>query len=126
MKIANGYIRRDGRKGIRNLVVVANLVQCSSHIANEIARDAGSNVHQIGFTGCYPNEHANRMMIQLCTHPNVGGVVIVSLGCESFPRDLLLSAVRESGRPAELIVIQELGGTSESIAKGKVASLIHP
>lgn len=121
MNIVNGYSRRDGRKGIRNRVAVVNLVQCSSHVADKIARDMGDDVHQIGFAGCYPNEHANRMLRQLCTHPNVGGAVIVSLGCESFPRDWLLDAIRNSGRPAELIVVQKEGGTTASVAKGKAA-----
>ncbi|WP_208738216.1 UxaA family hydrolase [Oceanidesulfovibrio marinus] len=121
MIIGNGFVRKDGRKGIRNRVVVANLVKCSSHIAHEIAKDAGDDVHEISFNGCYPNEHANRMMRQLCTHPNVGGVIIVSLGCESFPRDSLHAAVKSSGRPVEMIVVQESGGTASSIAKGRAA-----
>ena len=34
----------------------------------------------IGFPGCYPNEYAQRVMERLCTHPNVGAVLLVSLG----------------------------------------------
>ena len=121
MIIRNGYIRHDGRKGIRNIVVVAYLVQCATHVAQKIRADFGSDVHLIGFTGCYPNDHANRMMASLCTHPNVGGVVLVSLGCESFPRNSLLQELTESGRPVELITIQESGGTAKSISRGKKA-----
>ena len=54
-----GYLRADGRKGIRNIVVVAYLVECAHHVAREIAapfRDRG--VHLIGFPGCYPNAYA--------------------------------------------------------------------
>ncbi|WFS62610.1 UxaA family hydrolase [Pseudodesulfovibrio thermohalotolerans] len=121
MIIGNGYVRKDGRKGIRNVVVVTYLVQCASHVAKKIAGDFGDTVHLAGFTGCYPNDHANRIMTRLCTHPNVGGVVVVALGCESFPRNALVEAVRESGRPVELVVIQEDGGTASSVAKGKAA-----
>lgn len=121
MIIANGYVRKDGRKGIRNVLAVVHLVQCARHVAREIARDQADNVQHIGFTGCYPNDHANRVMKEIGTHPNVGGVVVVALGCESFPRNALVQAVRESGRPAELVVIQETGGTAESIAKGRKA-----
>ena len=32
-----GYLRNDGRKGIRNTVVVAYLVECAHHVAREIA-----------------------------------------------------------------------------------------
>ncbi|MEO8509583.1 MAG: UxaA family hydrolase, partial [Betaproteobacteria bacterium] len=78
-----GFARADGRKGIRNVVVVAYLVECAHHVAREIAapfRDDG--VHLIGFPGCYPNAYALAMMEKLCTHPNVGGALLVSLGCE--------------------------------------------
>ncbi len=114
-----GFLRKDGRKGIRNLVVVTYLVECAHHVAQRIAdRFPDDGVHVIGFGGCAPNEYAEKVMRRLCTHPNVCGVVIVSLGCENFRRDALLRHVRESGRMAELIVIQENGGTLPSIDKG--------
>jgi altronate dehydratase large subunit len=115
-----GYGRPDGRKGIRNVVVVAYLVECAQHVAREIAhpfRQRG--VHLIGFGGCYPNEYADRMMRQLCTHPNVGGVLLVSLGCESFDRQALAQTVRDSGRPVETLVIQETGGTRTTVELGR-------
>ncbi len=31
-----GYLRSDGRKGIRNVVAVAYLVECAHHVAREI------------------------------------------------------------------------------------------
>ncbi|MEM7445928.1 MAG: UxaA family hydrolase, partial [Pseudomonadota bacterium] len=31
-----GYPRADGRKGIRNVIVVAYLVECAHHVAREI------------------------------------------------------------------------------------------
>jgi len=114
-----GYLRADGRKGIRNTIVVGYLVECAHHVAREIAlpfRDRG--VHVIGFPGCYPNSYAEQMMERLCTHPNVGAVLLVSLGCESFNKYRLEQTVRESGRPVKTIVIQATGGTRKSIAQG--------
>ena len=114
-----GYQRADGRKGIRNTIVVAYLVECAHHVAREMAlpfRDR--DVHVIGFPGCYPNSYAETMMERLCTHPNVGAVLLVSLGCESFNKYRLEHAVRESGRPVRTIVIQAAGGTRKSIAEG--------
>ena len=114
------YLRQDGRKGIRNAVIVAYMVECARHVAQEIVlRFRGQPVQMIGFPGCYPNDYAARMMRALCTHPNVGAVLLVSLGCEGMNRDALLQLVRESGRPAELVVIQETGGTRRSIAAGR-------
>lgn len=120
--IGQGYVRADGRKGIRNTVLVVYLVECAHHVAGEIAHVFGGNTVQlIGFRGCYPNDHAERLMHALCTHPNVGGVVLVSLGCESFNRDRLYHAVHESGRPVSLIVIQHESGTAAAVAKGQQA-----
>jgi altronate dehydratase large subunit len=115
-----GYLRADGRKGIRNTVVVAYLVECAHHVAREIAAPFREHdVHVIGFAGCYPNVYAETMMRRLCTHPNVGAALLVSLGCESFNRNGLAQAIRESGRPAQTIVIQASGGTRKSIAEGR-------
>ncbi len=115
-----GYPRTDGRKGIRNYVLVAYLVECAHHVAREIAgplRDEG--VHLIGFPGCYPNDYAQSMMRELCTHPNVGAVLLVSLGCESFNRTRLEHEIQVQGRAVQTLVIQETGGTRASIEEGR-------
>ncbi|CAB3761096.1 UxaA family hydrolase [Paraburkholderia solisilvae] len=132
-----GYLRSDGRKGIRNVVAVAYLVECAHHVAREIVthfRDpldafddpaasgaAGEReppVHLIGFPGCYPNSYAEKMMERLTTHPNIGAVLFVSLGCESMNKHYLVDAVRASGRPVDVLTIQEKGGTRSTIQHG--------
>ncbi len=123
-----GYLRADGRKGIRNVVLVTYLVECAHHVARSIVNQAGSDqVQLIGFPGCYPNDYALRLMERLCTHPNVGGVVIVSLGCESFNREQLSRVIEASGRPVNTFVIQESGGTQKTIQAGlqAVAETLH-
>src|SRR5690606_7774777 len=116
------YQRADGRKGIRNVILVAYLVECAHHVSRRIVSATDDlDVHLIGFPGCYPNDYAYRMMTAMCTHPNVGGALLISLGCESMNRDGLLQAVRASGRPAELLVIQEAGGTRATIEAGVAA-----
>lgn len=115
-----GYPRADGRKGIRNVIVVAYLVECAHHVARAVGAPFGdSGVHVIGFGGCYPNAYADRMMKALCTHPNVGAVLLVSLGCESFDRASVESVVAESGRPVKTLVIQREGGTRATIDAGR-------
>ncbi len=119
---ARGYLRADGRKGIRNIVVVAYLVECAHHVARRIVELSDDPlVHLIGFPGCYPNDYALAMMKALTTHPNVGGVVLLSLGCESFNREGLAEHVAASGRPVETVVIQRAGGTRSAIAAGREA-----
>lgn len=116
------YQRADGRKGIRNVILVAYLVECAHHVSRRIVSATDDlDVHLIGFPGCYPNDYAYRMMTAMCTHPNVGGALLISLGCESMNRDGLLQAMRASGRPAELLVIQEAGGTRATIEAGVAA-----
>ena len=115
-----GFLRSDGRKGIRNCIVVAYLVECAHHVAREIVDSFRSQpVHLIGFGGCYPNAYADRMMNKLCTHPNVGGVLLLSLGCESFNRHRLAEEIAKTGRPVSTVVIQQTGGTRKSIDAGK-------
>ena len=115
-----GYLRSDGRKGIRNIIVVAYLVECAHHVAREIAYPyRAEGVHLIGFSGCFPNNYALNMMKQLCRHPNVGAVLLVSLGCESFDRVELQRAIHRSHRPVETLGIQQKGGTIKSIEEGR-------
>ncbi|MDJ1006599.1 MAG: UxaA family hydrolase [Paracoccaceae bacterium] len=114
-----GYPRKDGRKGIRNVVAVAYLVECAHHVAREIVAPHRETAHVIGFPGCFPNPYAQTMMERLCTHPNVGAVVLVSLGCESFNRHQLEEVIRENGRSVETLIIQRDGGTRSTIEKGR-------
>jgi altronate dehydratase large subunit len=115
----SAWQRADGRKGIRNVIVVAYLVECAHHVSRMIVNRANNmDVHLIGFPGCYPNQYAYEMMRAVCTHPNVGGVLLISLGCESMNREKLLKEIHASGRPAELLVIQEEGGTKSTIHAG--------
>ena len=113
-----GYLRPDGRKGIRNLQLVIYTVQCAEFVAHRIAQDE-PGTHVIGFPGCYDNEYAIRLMLALARHPNVGGVLAVGLGCEYTQPARIADMVRQSGRPAEAFFIQEHGGTAESIEYGK-------
>ncbi len=114
-----GYLRQDGRKGIRNVVLVVYLVECAHHVARKIVSSIDSeDVQLVGFPGCFPNEYSLRVMKQVCTHPNVGGVVLISLGCEGFDREALANAIQASNRPVQTLVIQETGGTVSSINVG--------
>lgn len=114
-----GWLRSDGRKGIRNVVAVAYLVECAHHVAREITLADRSSVHLIGFPGCFPNPYAQKTMERICTHPNVGAVLLVSLGCESFNRFQLEKIVAASGRPVKTLTIQNDGGTRATIAAGQ-------
>lgn len=113
-----GFLRADGRVGIRNVTVVVYLVECARMVADSIAVGL-DDVHVVGFGGCYPSPYAHRMLEQLCTHPNVADAVLVSLGCEGFDRERLAEVIAASGRPVTTLVIQHAGGTRASIAAGR-------
>ncbi len=114
-----GFLRQDGRKGIRNVVAVAYLVECAHHVARHVSsRFADQPVHLIGFPGCYPNAYAEKMMQRLTTHPNVGAVLLISLGCESMNKQWLLDEITASGRPVHLLTIQKNGGTRRTVEAG--------
>lgn len=118
--VMKGWLRSDGRKGIRNVVVVAYLVECAHHVAREIVLPyRNKDVHLIGFPGCYFNEYAQEMMRKLTTHPNIGAVLLVSLGCEGFDKYGLESHIAASGRPVQTLVIQGEGGTRKTIELGR-------
>jgi altronate hydrolase len=115
----SGYQRADGRKGIRNVVVVAYLVECAHHVARLVVNAfPGQEVHLIGFPGCFPNEYADTIMRRVLTHPNVGAALLVSLGCESFDKNGVAAAVADSARPVHTITIQEDGGTRAGVKGG--------
>lgn len=114
----SGYLRQDGRKGIRNLILVVYTVQCAQFVAHEVAQNE-PDTHVIGFPGCYDNEYAIRLMLALARHPNVGAVLAIGLGCEYTQPSRIAEVVRDSGRPAESFFIQERGGTTTSVAHGK-------
>ena len=113
-----GYARKDGGKGIRNHLLVLYTVECAKHVAHGIA-DGFDDTHVIGFTGCYDNAYAIRLMHAMATHPNVGAVLAVGLGCEYLrPSDFAMRA-HYSGRESAWFYIQEEGGTAKSIFRGR-------
>jgi altronate hydrolase len=114
-----GYPRQDGRKGIRNVVVVAYLVECAHHVARMVVNAfPRQEVHLVGFPGCFSNQYADKIMRRVLTHPNVGAALLVSLGCEGFDKHGLARAVADSGRPVHTVTIQQAGGTRGSVDAG--------
>jgi len=112
------YLRPDGRKGIRNLILVIYTVECAQHVAHMIARDE-PDTHVIGFPGCYDNQYAVHLMLALARHPNIGAVLAVGLGCEYTQPAKIAAIAADSGRPSEWFYIQQMGGTAKSVAQGK-------
>lgn len=115
----DGYLRKDGRKGIRNRVLVIYTVKCSEFVAQRIVAACGHNdVEMVGFDGCTDNQYAVDLLISLIRHPNVGAVLAVGLGCEYVQPERLAAIAQQEGKLAEWMFIQNEGGTRPSVEKG--------
>ena len=114
-----GYRRQDGRVGVRNHVAVVSTVFCSSTVARMIADATGAMefTHDGGCGQLGPDkEHTERILHGIVTHPNVGGVLVVGLGCEQIDAETLAAAA--AGKTARHIDIHDLGGNTAAVAAG--------
>jgi len=81
-----GYRHADGRVGIRNDIWVIPLVGCVNRLAERLAQSCGglALTHPYGCSQMgQDHETTANMLVQFCRHPNAGGVLVVSLGCEN-------------------------------------------
>ena len=115
-----GYPRKDGSVGTRNYIAVVSCVVC----ANEVARFASESpnvavfTHQQGCSQTMPDvQQVKKVLVNLAKNPNVAATVFVSLGCESVPSSEVARLAAESGKPAEVVIIQKEGGSSQAIQK---------
>ena len=112
-----GYRRSDGSVGVRNHVLVMPTVVCSTGVVERLDRErAGryalvTHQHGCGQVGA-DHELTVRTLAGFATNPNVGAVVLVSLGCESNQPEVIAEQVEATGRPVEVVRIQEAGGLS--------------
>ena len=111
-----GYARGDGRKGIRNRVLVIYLGEGMRQTARDIVRPLrAAGVDLIGFGGATPDRHVVTILQRLATHPNVGAVLVLDEG-SSREGGWLAEAVNASGRQACLI--DNSGGRKAPVASG--------
>lgn len=117
----NGYRRSDGTVGVRNYLAVIPSVFCANRTVERIVAQLPGAVSLRHAVGCsqvgFDLELTARTLKAMGTHPNVGAVLVVGLGCERFNPRELRDVVAASGRPVELFVIQEEGGTTNTIRK---------
>lgn len=117
-----GYVRADGQVGCRNHVAVIPSVTCAGDVASAIVRQVAGTVGFFHHQGCCqlpPDlDRVTETLISLGCSPNVGAALIVSLGCEGTDTERLYEMIRATGKPVEIIRIQELGGVSAAIKAG--------
>lgn len=98
----NGYLREDGRAGVRNELWIIPTVGCVNNIAERLVADnqdlvQGSIDGLYTFThpyGCSQTGHdhaqTRKLLAALAHHPNAGGVLVLSLGCENLTHEQFL------------------------------------
>jgi altronate hydrolase len=132
-----GYRRADGKAGTRNYLGILTSVNCSATVARLIARE----VERSGMLEDYPNvdgvialvhgtgcgmaskgegfDVLERTQWGYATNPNMGGVLMVGLGCEVFQIGRLKEDYRiVEGDLFHSMTIQATGGTRKSIEAG--------
>lgn len=136
-----GYRRANGQVGTRNYIAVISTVNCSAHACWEIAHHftperlaAYPNVDGIialtHSSGCSTRAEGSdyvllqRTLAGMATHPNVGGYLLVGLGCEANQVEELVKNYGldggngQSSNQAAHLIIQELGGLRKTIEAG--------
>jgi altronate hydrolase len=119
--VASAYLRKDGSKGIRNKVLVVFTVKCSMHVCQKISehfQSIGQDVEAVGIPSCQDNQVTIRRLLRYSTHPNVGAVLAVGLGCECVRPDRIAEYAKEQGRFSDWFYLQKVGGTKKGIELG--------
>jgi altronate dehydratase len=117
----NAYRRLDGRVGIRNYILAISMVSCSNTVTERIAHATGTIpvVHEQGCTEFeHDHERTKLALISAGRNPNVGGVLLVGLGCEQTNMEEIRSAIAETGKPVETVLIQREGGSPQAEKRG--------
>ncbi|CAN5387095.1 altronate dehydratase family protein [soil metagenome] len=135
-----GYRRANGKAGTRNYIGILTSVNCSATVATFIADE----VNRSGILEDFPNidgivaltldngcvvdfrgaifDILKRTSWGYATNPNMGGVLMVGLGCEGFQIPRFKEAYKiTEGETFRTMTIQETGGTRKTVAAGVAA-----
>ncbi|MEO6610480.1 MAG: altronate dehydratase family protein [Aestuariivirga sp.] len=137
-----GFRRKNGKVGTRNYIGIMTSVNCSATVASFIAQE----INRSGVLKDYPNVDGVVSLTQdngcvvdyrgvifdtfkrtawgYATNPNMGGVMMVGLGCEGFQIPRFKEAYKvEEGETFRTMTIQETGGTRKTVEAGVKAVL---
>ena len=117
-----GYRRKEGRPGIRNHILILPTCACGSESCRIVASQVRGAVNIVFNTGCSDvaanTEMSQKVLTGFALNPNVYGVVIIGLGCETVPHAKLREKIQaRCSKPVVSFGIQEEGGTLKTIEK---------
>ncbi|MCM1566998.1 MAG: UxaA family hydrolase [Dehalobacter sp.] len=117
-----GYQRKNGTVGIRNYLAIISTVICANEVAEAISNKVKDSVPVLHPQGCCQMpvdlKRVTSTLAGLGINPNVGAVLLVSLGCEGVNVEEVEKRIRQAGKPVEKVIVQEIGGISKAVAKG--------
>ncbi|NBD28186.1 UxaA family hydrolase [Paenibacillus glycinis] len=117
-----GYERANGDIGIRNHLLIIPTVICSNQVCSRIMQLVPGAVaipHQHGCSQIGSDKARTfDMLAGTGKNPNVGAVLIISLGCEVVDPIALAEEIRSTGKPVEVFDIQSVGGSVKAISHG--------
>lgn len=122
-----GYLRENGKVGIRNRIFIIPTVGCANNGAKRIAEQANKilNIDNQVLALTHPYgcsqlgddaENTAKCISALCKHPNAGGALLLSLGCENNNLDVMRPYLGEyDNQRIRLLNMQEC---DDEIAEG--------
>ena len=119
-----GYVRSDGKVGVRNEIWIVPTVGCVNGIAEKLAaklreetgcKDIDSIYAWHHNYGCSQlsddHENTRKVLRDICLHPNAGAVLVLSLGCENNqPADFMQMLGDYDKSRIRLLVTQKVEG----------------
>lgn len=125
-----GYPRANGSVGVRNELWILPTVGCVNDVARALERKAQSlvgggveNVYAFPHPyGCSQmtedQENTRRILADLATHPNAGGVLVLGLGCENSGVDFIRERMGEyDEKRVRFLVCQQVEDEMEAAMK---------
>lgn len=115
-----GFERPDGQVGVRNKIGILSIMDN----VNPVTRSIADHVTEaVPITTLFVRGQMGRdleitynTLAGMGRNPNLAGVVIV--GLEETSTNIVADRVRNTGKPVETVLVQELGGTINAMADG--------
>jgi len=121
MKIS-GFARPDGSIGFRNHIAILSSVGCANDVAVRLGRIYPHVVVLTHRQGCgqlgSDKDQTARALAGLGKNPNIAGVLVVGMGCESITAEYLAGEISRTRKMVEYLVVLDEGGLMAALPKG--------
>ena len=132
-----GYVRKNGEVGVRNELWIVPTVGCVNGIAERLAKKMREETGCEGIDSIYcwhhnygcsqlseDHENTRKVLRDICLHPNAGGVLVLSLGCENNqPEDFMQMLGDYDHDRIRLLVTQRVDGDEVEAGMGILREL---